>query len=206
MAEAVAVAVHLQDMDVVGEPVQQRAGEAFRTEHLGPLIEGQVGGDQDGAALVALAEDLEEEFADDQQDEAGHLPLEVQQPSLVPGPQRSALPRFHRRDSPARLPQPVYFANMARLDRRPSRINRWTGSGWVRDGCVNAVSDARAAAVVQLASTTYAGANQIHPADLLRDRGIDLSLRSDNNHPDRRPFDRKAPPEDNRRNFTIDDP
>ena len=49
-------------MDVVGEPVQQRAGEAFRTEHLGPLIEGQVGGDQDGAALVALAEDLEEQF------------------------------------------------------------------------------------------------------------------------------------------------
>ena len=70
-------------------------------------------------------------------------------------------------------------------------------------GCVNAVSDAP---VVQLASITYAGANQIHPADLLRDRGIDLSLRSDNNHPDRRPFDRKAPPEDNRRNFTIDDP
>ena len=30
-------AVHLQDMDVVGEPVQQRAGEAFRSEHLGPL-------------------------------------------------------------------------------------------------------------------------------------------------------------------------
>ena len=34
MADAVAVAVHLQDMDVVGEPVQQRAGEAFRTEQL----------------------------------------------------------------------------------------------------------------------------------------------------------------------------
>ncbi len=32
VAEAVAVAVHLQDMDVVGEPVQQRAGEAFRSE------------------------------------------------------------------------------------------------------------------------------------------------------------------------------
>ena len=27
--EAVAVAVHLQDVDVVGEPVQQRAGEAL---------------------------------------------------------------------------------------------------------------------------------------------------------------------------------
>ena len=57
--EAVAVAVHLQDVDVVGEPVQQRAGEAFRTEHLGPLIERQVGGYQDGAPLVALAEELE---------------------------------------------------------------------------------------------------------------------------------------------------
>ena len=38
-------------------------------------------------------------------------------------------------------------------------------------GVSNTVSDARAAAVVQLASTTYAGANQTHPADLLRDRG-----------------------------------
>ena len=27
--EPVALAVHLQDVDVVGEPVQQRAGEAF---------------------------------------------------------------------------------------------------------------------------------------------------------------------------------
>ena len=40
----------------------------------------------------------------------------------------------------------------------------------------NAVPDAEAAAVVQLASTTYAGANQTHLAGLLRDReGIDLS-------------------------------
>ena len=62
MPEAAAVAVHLQDVDVVGETVQQRAGEAFRSEHLGPLIEGQVGSDQDGAALAALAEDLEEQF------------------------------------------------------------------------------------------------------------------------------------------------
>ena len=38
--EAVAVAVHLQDVDVVGEPVKQSAGEALRTEHVGPLVEG----------------------------------------------------------------------------------------------------------------------------------------------------------------------
>ena len=47
VAEAVTVAVHLQDMDVVGETVQQGPGEAFRAEDLGPLVEGQVGGDQD---------------------------------------------------------------------------------------------------------------------------------------------------------------
>ena len=62
MPEAVAVAVHPQDVDVVGETVQQRPGHAFRSEHLGPLIEGQVGSDQDGAPLAALAEDLKEEF------------------------------------------------------------------------------------------------------------------------------------------------
>ena len=62
VAEAVAVAVHLQDVDVVGEPVQQRAGEALRTKQFSPFVEGEVGGDQDGAPLVALAEDLEEQF------------------------------------------------------------------------------------------------------------------------------------------------
>ena len=47
---------------MVGETVQQRAGESFRAKYFGRLIEGQVGGDQDGAPLVALAEDLEEQF------------------------------------------------------------------------------------------------------------------------------------------------
>ena len=60
----------------------------------------QVGGDQDGAPLAVLAEDLEEQFRAG----AGQLPLQVEQTSFVPGPQRSALPRFHRRDAPARLP------------------------------------------------------------------------------------------------------
>ena len=40
-----------------------------------------------------------------QQRVAIRQPLEVQQPSFVPGLQRSALPRFHRRDAPARLPR-----------------------------------------------------------------------------------------------------
>ena len=62
VAEAVAGAVHLQDMHMVGEPVQQRAGQSLRAEDLGPFVEGPVGGDQDGAPFVALAEDLEEQF------------------------------------------------------------------------------------------------------------------------------------------------
>ena len=47
VAEAIAVSVHLQDVDVVGETVQQRAGEALRAEDFGPLVEWQIGGDQD---------------------------------------------------------------------------------------------------------------------------------------------------------------
>ena len=47
---------------MVGEPVQQRAGEPLRAEDLGPFVEGQIGGHHDGAPLVALAEDLEEQF------------------------------------------------------------------------------------------------------------------------------------------------
>ena len=49
----------------------------------------------------------------------------------------------------------------------------------------NAVSDDEAAAVIQLASTTYAGANHTHLTELLRDReGIDLSRPDREAHPD----------------------
>ena len=59
----------------------------------GPLVEGEVGCDQDGAAFVALAEDFEEQFGasggqgheaqfvDDEELEVGQLALEVQQSS-----------------------------------------------------------------------------------------------------------------------------
>jgi hypothetical protein len=40
LLEAVATAVHLQDVDVVGEPVQQGAGEPLGAEDLSPFIEG----------------------------------------------------------------------------------------------------------------------------------------------------------------------
>ena len=47
---------------MVGEPVQQCAGQTFRAEYPGPFVERQVGGHQSGAALVTLAEHLEQQF------------------------------------------------------------------------------------------------------------------------------------------------
>ena len=81
----------------MNEAVQQGAGQSLRAEDLGPLIEGQVGGDQDRPPLVSLAEDLEEELraglgerdeaklVDDEQLEPGQSLLEVEQSPLVPG-------------------------------------------------------------------------------------------------------------------------
>jgi hypothetical protein len=48
LLEPVAVAVQFQDMDVVGETVEQRAGEAFGAEDGGPLLERQIGCDTSG--------------------------------------------------------------------------------------------------------------------------------------------------------------
>ena len=81
----------------MSEAVQQGAGESLRAEDLRPLVEGQVGGDQDRPSLVALTEDLEEELSpclgerdeaqlvDDQQLEPGQPLLQIEQPPLVPG-------------------------------------------------------------------------------------------------------------------------
>ena len=60
--EAIAVAVHFEDVDVVGEPIEQRAGQPLGPKHAGPFVKRQIGGDNNRAALVTLAEDLEQEF------------------------------------------------------------------------------------------------------------------------------------------------
>src|SRR5260370_1667956 len=60
--EPEAVAIHLEDVNVVGKAIEQRACKAFGGEHAGPLVEGQIAGDDNRAALVALAEDLEQQL------------------------------------------------------------------------------------------------------------------------------------------------
>ena len=46
----------------MSEAIQQGSGQPLRAEDLGPLVEGQICGDQDRPSLVSLAEDLEEEL------------------------------------------------------------------------------------------------------------------------------------------------
>ncbi len=50
----VAVAIHLQDADMVGEAVQQRSGKAFRPQDTEPVVEMQISGPFDGALMLAL--------------------------------------------------------------------------------------------------------------------------------------------------------
>mgnify|MGYP001078667888 CR=1 FL=1 len=42
LIEPEALAVHLQDVDVVRQPVEQRARQPLGAEHLGPFVERQV--------------------------------------------------------------------------------------------------------------------------------------------------------------------
>jgi hypothetical protein len=62
MGEAVAFAIHLQDVHVVGQPIEQSAGQTFGAEHARPLVEWQIAGDDRRASLIALAENLEQQF------------------------------------------------------------------------------------------------------------------------------------------------
>ena len=95
--QAVALAVHLQDVHVMRQTVQKRPGQTLRAEHARPFIKRQIAGHQHRAALVALTEHLKQqfsaglrerhiaEFINDQQLVAGQLTLQAAQLLLVPG-------------------------------------------------------------------------------------------------------------------------
>ena len=50
--EAPAVVAGLDDIAVMGKPVEQSGGHLGITEDAGPFAEGEIGGDDDGGALV----------------------------------------------------------------------------------------------------------------------------------------------------------
>ena len=61
LAAAIAAALKDEDLDVVGESVDEGDGARGIGEDGVPVLEGQVGGDEQGAVLVAAADELEEE-------------------------------------------------------------------------------------------------------------------------------------------------
>ena len=58
---AIAAALDEEDLDVVGEAVDECDGTGGIGKDGVPVLEGEVGGDQQGAVLVAAADELEEE-------------------------------------------------------------------------------------------------------------------------------------------------
>src|ERR1700739_3434495 len=91
----VALTIHLQDMDMMGEPVEQGASEPFRAEDGRPFIERQIAGNHRCTTFIALAEYLEEQFGadgcewhiaqfiDDQQLDGVEVLLQRAQPAFV---------------------------------------------------------------------------------------------------------------------------
>ena len=59
--EAEAVVAGLQNVAVVGEPIEQRGRHLGVAEDRGPLAEAEVGGDDDAGAFVEPAEQVEEQ-------------------------------------------------------------------------------------------------------------------------------------------------
>ena len=62
LVEAITVAVHLQDVNVMGKPVQQSAGEPLGAEDLRPFVERQIARNQNRRPFVALAEGFKKQL------------------------------------------------------------------------------------------------------------------------------------------------
>ena len=62
LAKAVALAIHLENLRVVGQAVQQRRRHPLALEDLVPLAEGEIARHQDAASLVAVGEHSEQEL------------------------------------------------------------------------------------------------------------------------------------------------
>lgn len=63
MFEPEAPAVHLQNLDRVGQAFEKRACQAAGTKGAGPFIERQVGRHDGGIAQLTLREDLKQQFS-----------------------------------------------------------------------------------------------------------------------------------------------
>src|ERR1700680_3318242 len=95
LLEPVALAVQLQNMDMMREAIEKRAGQTLIAEDARPFLEWKIRGDDGRTTFVTLAEyfkqklraDLRErhiaEFVDDEQFDGGELRLQFQETPLV---------------------------------------------------------------------------------------------------------------------------
>ena len=86
----------------MGEPVERRAGEPLAPQDLGPVLERQIGGDDETVALVGRADDVEQQlgarltgrnvaqFVEDDQIELGQLRAELRAAACHPELRASA--------------------------------------------------------------------------------------------------------------------
>ena len=54
--QSIAIPLHFNDMDPMGESIQQRTGKPLIAEDLWPFTKGEIGGDDQRGAFVALGE------------------------------------------------------------------------------------------------------------------------------------------------------
>jgi hypothetical protein len=61
--ESPTVITGLDDVAVMGQPVEQRSGHFGVAKHAGPFAECEIGGDDAGSALVEPADKMEQKLA-----------------------------------------------------------------------------------------------------------------------------------------------
>ena len=95
--EAVAFAGHFHNRGPMGEAVEGGGGEAFVAEDFGPVLESEVGGEDDTGPFVGMGDHIEQqfrpglaggdiaEFVEDEQVESAELVAEAKQVSVLVG-------------------------------------------------------------------------------------------------------------------------
>ena len=56
------MSVRFENVDSMGKPVEQGAGQTFGAEDLGPVFEGKIGGKYEALTLVGSADYFKEQF------------------------------------------------------------------------------------------------------------------------------------------------
>jgi hypothetical protein len=134
IAQPVALALRLDDLAPMGQAIKGRPGEALRAQHLGPVIERQVGRDHQAGPLVGGGDDVEQQLGPDLGGRDVAQLVEHQQvelPQAGPQPEEGAfVPRLdEQRDQLGDSEEPDPVTTGARGGRKADREMRLPGPG-----------------------------------------------------------------------------